>query len=146
MGMNQALFAAKHREMARQYGQLAAQLEGGGQDSPEQIRRQLQQAEEEYQAHTRVLEQWAAGSRSPAMAELAQIQLECSRKMEAVLDERLRAGQDGPGCAPAEEGVEALALYAEYTMDLATQAMQYARIAALTAMQRQMEARQKGEN
>ena len=97
MGMNQALFAAKHREMARQYGQLAAQLEGGGQDSPEQIRRQLQQAEEEYQAHTRVLEQWAAGSRSPAMAELAQIQLECSRKMEAVLDERLRAGQDGPG-------------------------------------------------
>ena len=80
------------------------------------------------------------------MVELAQIQLECSRKMEAVLDERLRAGQDGPGCAPAEEGVEALALYAEYTMDLATQAMQYARIAALTAMQRQMEARQKGEN
>ena len=76
MGMNQALFAAKHREMARQYGQLAAQLEGGGQDSPEQIRRQLQQAEEEYQAHTRVLEQWAAGSRSPAMAELAEKRLE----------------------------------------------------------------------
>ena len=42
--------------------------------------------------------------------------------------------------------MEALALYAEYTMDLATQAMQYARIAALTAMQRQLEARQKGEN
>lgn len=121
------MFSAKLREMEREYGTLQMELrrlETGWEDGP----RELDRIWRAYQAQLTHLEQTARSCRTPAMAQLADLQREYEQKMEQML--RRSLAQDD-----AERRTESAALYAEYAMDFAIQAMRYALMAALSAVQ-----------
>ncbi len=121
------LFSAKLREMEREYGTMQRelrQLEAGREDGP----RELERIWRAYQAQLTHLEQTARSCRTPAMAQMADLQREYEQKMEQMLRRSLTQ-------AGAEGRAESAALYAEYAMDFAIQAMRYALMAALSAAQ-----------
>ena len=84
-----------------------------------------------------VLEQSAEGCRSPAVAELAGVQRDYSKRMEELLRDRLPRLMHGEE-DPQEERAEAAALFAEYAIDFAAQGVRSALLAALAAMDQQM--------
>ena len=138
MKLNQDFFAIKLYEMEQQYGKLQSRLRICGGEDHEKIREELEKAEDEYEEKTLLLRESIAESRSQAVSVLAKAQLECQQKAEKLLKEQLEQ------CFPSKPGqgkeneAEAAALYAEYAMDFSTQAMQYALIAALKAIDLQM--------
>ena len=79
------------------------------------------------------------------MAELAQVQWEYMHKVEDLLKEKAEQFFHCEASSKEEDQAEAASLYAEYAMDFATQAMQYALIVALTAMDLQRNAEEKKE-
>ena len=84
-----------------------------------------------------LLEQSAEGCRSPAVAELAGVQRDYSKRMEELLRDRLPRLMHGEE-DPQEERAEAAALFAEYAIDFAAQGVRSALLAALAAMDQQM--------
>ena len=120
------MFSAKLREMEREYGTMRRELRRleAGEDGP----RELERIWRAYQAQLTHLEQTARSCRTPAMAQMADLQREYEQKMEQML--RRSMAQGG-----AEGRAESAALYAEYAMDFAIQAMRYALMAALSAVQ-----------
>ncbi len=66
-------------------------------------------------------------------------------KVEVLLKEKLGQFFHCEATSKEEDQAEAASLYAEYAMDFATQAMQYALIVALTAMDLQRNAEEKKE-
>lgn len=146
MNLNQEIFAIKLYEMDQEYGRLQSRLRICGQENHQRIREELKKAKDEYQEHALILQQSAEGSRSQAVSELAQAQLEYSRKMEKLLKGQLESHMHSEENSPYEDKAEAITLYAEYAIDLAAQAMRYALVASLSAMDLQMNAEeQKGE-
>ena len=134
------LFSAKLKELEREYGQLQNGLHHL-EDGREGGQRELDQIWREYEEQLAHLERTARSCRSPAMAQMAALQREYEQKMERILQERL-AGSGGERQAEA-------ALYAEYAIDFAVQAMRYALMAALTAARLQEKLRTteaEGEN
>lgn len=134
------LFSAKLKELEREYGQLQSGLHHL-EDGREGGQRELDQIWREYEEQLAHLERTARSCRSPAMAQMAALQQEYEQKMERILQERL-AGSGGERQAEA-------ALYAEYAIDFAVQAMRYALMAALTAARLQEKLRTteaEGEN
>ena len=139
MNINQEMFASKLCEMERQYGKLQSRIHICGQENQEEIRQELEKAKEEYKEHSLILQKSVEGSRSQAVAELARAQLECSKKMEDLMkDGRLEEYLHTGVSSHQEDESEAAALYAEFAIDSAVQSMQYALIAALSAMDLQM--------
>ena len=135
------LFSAKLKELEQEYGQLQSGLHHL-EDGREGGQRELDQIWREYEEQLAHLERTARSCRSPAMAQMAALQQEYEQKMERILQERL-AGSGG------ERQAEAAALYAEYAIDFAVQAMRYALMAALTAARLQEKLRTteaEGEN
>ena len=127
MERTNGLFAAKLKELEREYGQLQRglhHLEDGRKDG----QRELDEIWREYEEQLARLERTARTCRSPAMARMTDLQREYERKMEQILQERLTG-------AGAEGQAEEAALYAEYAMDFAVQTMRYALMAALSAAQ-----------
>lgn len=143
MNLNQEIFAIKLYEMEQEYGKLQSRLRICGQENHQKVRDELEKAKDEYKEHTLVLQESEKGSRSQAVAELAQVQLEYSRKMETLLKGRLESYLHSEKNSPAEDKAEAFTLYAEYAIDMATQAMQYALIASLAAIDLQMNVEEK---
>lgn len=134
----QAMFAGKLREMEQQYENLQRSIRTFGRQSPPQIRRALCQAKQTYHAYNCALEARAAHSRSRAVRELASLQQENGRALEWLLESGTLAQLLHVDKASRDEDcAEAAALYAEYAMDYAAQTMQYALIAALSAMELQ---------
>ena len=72
------------------------------------------------------------------MAELSAAQRDYTRRVEEILREKLPRLMHGEE-DPMEEQAEAAALYAEYAIDFAGQARRGALLAALMAMDRQMD-------
>ena len=91
-----------------------------------------------------LLERSAAGCRSPAVAELASAQRDYSKRMETILREKLPQLMHGEE-SPQQEQAEAASLYAEYAIDFAVQAMRSALLAALTAIDLQMNCEEQGK-
>ena len=91
----------------------------------------------EYRESDLLLQERVKASRLEAVAELAKAQVEYRNKVESLLKKQLR------GDTEEEDRAETAALYAEYAIDFATQSMQYALIAALSAMERQMKLEEK---
>lgn len=135
MNAQQQLFMGKLQEMERQYRKTTDRIGVCGQGDPAKVRQELQKAREEYRRSGLQLRQRIEESRSPAVAELAKAQLESNRKMERLLENgqltRFLHSEENSGL---EDRVEVAALYAEYAVDFAVQAMQYALIAALSAI------------
>lgn len=140
MNMNQEIFAIKLYEMEQEYGKLQSRIRICGQGNHDKIREELQKSKDEYQEHNLMLRQSAEGSRSPAIAELSQIQLEYCRKIEQLLQGQLETELHSEKLSPAEDKAEAIGLYSEYAIDLAKQMIRYALIASLSAMDLQLSA------
>ncbi len=146
MKLNQELFAIKLYEMEQEYAKLQSRLYRCGRENHQKIREELEKTKDEYKEQALVLKKSAQGSRSQTVAELAQAQLDYSRRMETLLQSRLGNRRPASESGLAEEQAEAVTLYAEYAIDLATQTMRYALIACLAAMDLQMDVdEQKGE-
>lgn len=144
MTLNQDIFAVKLYEMEKQYGRLQSRLRICGRENREKLQAELEHAKEEYEENSLLLKQSIQGSRSPAVAELAQVQ-EYMHKVEDLLKEKAEQFFHCEATSKEEDQAEAASLYAEYAMDFATQAMQYALIVALTAMDLQRNAEEKKE-
>ena len=137
MELRDGIFAVKLCELERQYGLLQTRLELCQGAGHEKIRDILQDELNDYRENALLMERLAEGSRSPAVAELSSAQRDYDRRVEEILREklpRLMRGEEDP----QEEQAEAAALYAEYAIDFASQAMRGALLAALIAIDRQM--------
>lgn len=145
MTLNQDIFAVKLYEMEKQYGRLQSRLRICGRENREKLQAELEHAKEEYEENSLLLKQSIQGSRSPAVAELSQVQWEYMHKVEELLKEKAEQFFRCEATSQEEDQAEAASLYAEYAMDFATQAMQYALIVALTAMDLQRNAEEKKE-
>lgn len=145
MKLNQEIFAIKLYEMEQEYGTLQSRLCICGGEDHEKIRQELQKAKDEYKEQSLLLQKRIEGSRSKAVSELAAAQLEYSRKMEALLRNQVAKDLHSEVNSVREDEAEAAALYAEYALDFATQAMKYALLASLTAIDLQMSAEEQGK-
>ena len=112
MELRDGMFAVKLCELEHQYGLLRSRLELCQGADHEKIRHLLADVLDDYRENALLLEQSAEGCRSPAVAELAGV--------------------------PQEERAEAAALFAEYAIDFAAQGVRSALLAALAAMDQQM--------
>lgn len=102
--------------------------------NPEQVRRERQRLQKEYHAHILRMDQAAHFCRLPAMARLAEMQRDYGQQAEELLKADLEEKGDG---TEHMDRAEAVSLYAEFAMDFATQAVHYAMIAALRAIELQ---------
>ena len=116
MELRDGMFAVKLCELEHQYGMLRSRLELCQGADHEKIRHLLADVLDDYRENALLLEQSAEGCRSPAVAELAGVQRDY----------------------PQEEWAEAAALFAEYAIDFAAQGVRSALLAALAAMDQQM--------
>lgn len=143
MKLSEGMFAVKLYELEREYGRMQSRLRLCQQDGHQKIRQELQRITEEYQEDELLLLNNVENSRSPAVAALADAQLDYSRRAEKILEQELPEYlRDEDGSAPeegAEHQAEAAALYAEYAIDFAVQSMRYALMTALKAMDMQMD-------
>lgn len=143
MKLSEGMFAVKLYELEREYGRMQSRLRLCQQDGHQKIRQELQRVTEEYQEDELLLLNNVENSRSPAVAALADAQLDYSSRAEKILEQELPEYlQDEDGSAPeegAEHQAEAAALYAEYAIDFAVQSMRYALMTALKAMDMQMD-------
>ena len=85
------------------------------------------------------------GSRSPAVAALADAQLHYFETVKRILEQDLPDYLHCESSPAAEDNAEALALYAEYAIDYAAQSMRYALIAALKAIDLQISSEKREE-
>ena len=90
MKINQEIFAIKLYEMDQEYAKLQSRIRLCGQEGHSKIRQELQRIKDEYVEQNLIVRQRAEGSRSPAVAELAQIQLEYYWKMNCTQKEAVR--------------------------------------------------------
>lgn len=148
MKLGQEIFAIKLYEMETQYGLLQSRIQICEQEDQGKIRKELEKAKDEYHQHTLALQKSIQGCRSPAVMELAKTQEDFCEKMESLLKTgELAAYLHCEKSSPEEDKAEAATLYAEYALDYAVQTMQYALIAALSAMDLQANTEQgKGES
>ena len=77
-------------------------------------------------------------SHSPAVAALSAAQLEYDLKIQEILQNELPGYVHGEDSDVTEDQAEAASLYGEYAIDFAAQAMRHALLAALSAIDLQM--------
>ena len=89
MELRDGMFAVKLCELEHQYGLLRSRLELCQGADHEKIRHLLADVLDDYRENALLLEQSAEGCRSPAVAELAGVQRDYSKRMEELLRDRL---------------------------------------------------------
>lgn len=143
MGLKQGIFAVKLCELEREYGRLQSRIHLLQAKEPTQVQEELEGLLDEYRERKYLLDERVQASRSPAVAALAQAQLEFAAHAEQILTDDLPNEMRGRNQSDAEDRAEAMSLYAEYAIDFATQAMRYALIASLSAIVLQQKAEHK---
>jgi len=133
------IFTIKLCELERQFGLLQSRIQLCQHMDRDQLCRQLEQVRTEYEENALLLQKSIEACHSKPAASLAKAQLECAQACDQALCRK------SLGTFP--ERAETAALYAEYDMDFAVQAMRHALMAAITAMQLQLdeETQQKGD-
>ena len=91
MELRDGMFAVKLCELEHQYGLLRSRLELCQGADHEKIRHLLADVLDDYRENALLLEQSAEGCRSPAVAELAGVQRDYSKRMEELT--RRRSGR-----------------------------------------------------
>ena len=138
MNAKHGIFAGKLCELETQYTQIADRLRCCQQADHGEIRRELQNLWQEYRENALLLQKNITRSRSPAVASLSAAQLEYDLKIQDILQNELPGYVHGEGANVTEDQTEAASLYGEYAMDFAVQAMRHALLAALSAIDLQM--------
>ena len=136
MELRDGMFAVKLCELEHQYGLLRSRLELCQGADHEKIRHLLADVLDDYRENALLLEQSAEGCRSPAVAATT-YNAGIFISMEELLRDRLPRLMHGEE-DPQEEWAEAAALFAEYAIDFAAQGVRSALLAALAAMDQQM--------
>lgn len=132
------IFAIKLGELECQYERTLNCLHLYQSEDHAKIRKELDQVFGEYRNAERRLQKEVHTSRSPAVAALSRAQLDYDRRVRQILQEELPGYLHGGGSSPSADLVEAVSLYGEYAIDFAAQAMRYALLAVLSAIDAQM--------
>ena len=141
MELEHGIFAVKLCELEREYGRLQSRMQLFQEKKPEQVRQERERLQDEYREHDLLLGEMAESCRSRAMASLAGLQRDYERQVETLLRAGLTANAENSR-AGRQDRAEAMTLYAEFTIDFATQMMRHALITALNALELQMRADQ----
>lgn len=131
MEIEDGIFAVKLCELERQFGRLQSRIQLCRHADREKLNREIEQLQEEYAENALLLQKSIEACRDHPAASLAGAQLSCMQEG----DRALRRKSFGV----SEDAAETAALYAEYDMDFAVQAMRHALLAALTAMELQLD-------
>ena len=143
MNAGQELFSIKLRELEQEHERIRSRLRLCQQEDRRQVRQELDCLTREIDATDAALQKAADTSHSPAVAELSAAQLEYEHRMQAILQEKLPRYLHCAATDAASDRAEAAALYAEYAMDFAAQAMRRALQSALAAVELQLELEEK---
>ena len=138
MDTRSGIFDNKLYELERQYRQTIDRLRLYQRKSHEDVRQELQAVWQEYRENELLMQKNVAGSRSPAVAALAEAQLEYDLKIQHILRNELPGYLHGEGSGRTEDQAEAAGLYGEYAIDFAAQAMRHALLAVLSATDLEM--------
>lgn len=133
------LFAAKFGELEAQYARLEQRFALCRAGDRESIRQECDLLADECMAWENALSVQANGGRSKAVEALSLAQLSYSRQVRQIMEHELPRFLHSEGDGNNAEGA---ALYAEYALDAAAQAMRHALMAALYATGLQMDAEQ----
>ena len=134
----EGIFAIKLSELERQYERTLGRLRLCQTDDHQKIRQELEQAFEEYHDTERQLLKGVNTSRSPAVAALSGAQLNYDRRVREILRNELPAYLHERGGNFTADQVETISLYGEYAIDFAAQAMRYAHLVVLSAIDAQI--------
>lgn len=132
------IFAIKLGELEYQYEQTLGCLRSCQTEDHKKIRQELDQAFEEYRNVERRLLKGVNTSRSPAVAALSGAQLSYDRRVREILQGKLPGFPHGRDGSFSADQVEAISLYGEYAIDFAAQAMRYAHLVVLFAIDAQI--------
>lgn len=139
MNIGQEVFAIKLYELEQQYGKLQSRIRICGKEDGRKIREELQKIVEEYEEEHLLLQERVKNCRSSAVSRLAKAQLDYQKATDGIVKQQLATDLHGENTTPGEDTREASALYAEFAIDFATLAMQQALIAALSALEEEVE-------
>ena len=131
MSTKNGIFAGKLCELERQYEQTIRCLRCCQRSDHWEIQRALRCLWQEYRENDLLLQRSIAKSHSPA-------QLEYDLKIQEILQNELPGYVHGEDSDMTEDQAEAASLYGEYAIDFAAQAMRHALLAALSAIDLQM--------
>ncbi len=131
------IFAIKLGELEHQYEQTLSCLRSCQPEDHKKIRQELEQVFEEYRDTERRLLKGVNASRSPAVAALSGAQLSYDRRVRDILQGKLPGFPHGGNGSFSADQVEAISLYGEYAIDFAAQAMRYAHLVVLFAIDAQ---------
>ena len=140
--MEQGIFSVKLYEMEQQYGKLQSRIQLCQSRDHDRISEEIRQMEDEEAESRLLLKKRMMGSGFPAAARLAQAQLTYEETVREILCEAEEGKFSREHRKPGDP--EAAILYAEYAADFATQSMNYALLAALKAVERQLSYEEKG--
>ncbi len=131
-------FAVKLSQLEYQCGQTLNRLRLYQERDHRKIREELKQVLGAYQENEHLLQKAVNTGRSPTVAALSEAQLSYDRRVRRILQDEL------PGCLHrgdssfSADQVEAISLYGEYAIDFAAQAMRYAHLVVLSAIDAQI--------
>lgn len=137
MEVNQAIFSIKLQELSKEYSKLQRYILLYQNSDQEKIRQGIIRLKDESIKNDMQLQNRIDNSRSPTVSKLAAAQVDYNKKVKDILK------QD------SLDSKESTALYAEYAIDFATQAIYHALLVCLEAMDLQMiedEKNKKGED
>ena len=134
MSVSNGLFTIKLYEMERAFGHLQGRLQLCQTADLEKIRREIELANDEFLEVEMLLKRAAERSRTPLVAELAQAQEAFNKKTQTCLQQALDSTDE------LDAQAEVAAVCAEFAIDQAIQAMNYALLSALNAIERQLAA------
>lgn len=134
----EGVFAIKLSQLERQCGQTLIRLRLCQERDRQKIREELKQIFGEYRENEHLLQKAVNTGRSPAVAALSEAQLTYDRRVRRILQDELPGYlHEGDGSFSADQ-VEAISLYGEYAIDFAAQAMRYAHLIVLSAIDAQI--------
>ena len=138
MSIQQGIFSVKLHEMDKHYGKLQAHLAACQKTDRRLIREECRKLEKECRENEYILNQRIQGCRCGAVGKLSDIQLEYARKADHLLEYTME--EDMADLSDRmERKAEVKTLYAEYSIDFAMQTADRAMLAALQAIDAQME-------
>ena len=143
MSAGKEWFSTKLRELEQEHERIRSRLRLCQQEDRRQVLQELDCLTREIDETDAALQQAADTSHSPAVAALSAAQLEYEDRVGRILREKLPRYLHCSATDAASDRAEAAALYAEYAMDFAAQAMRRALQSALAAVELQLEQEEK---
>lgn len=143
--MSTGVLKIKLYELEQNYEKMEGRLHLCQNSDKSKLTRELQQLKDEYEEKNFLLKKSAEHSRSPAVTALSAEQMKFFKNAENIIKTKLPLYMQSEEAYTDETKAEASALYAEYAVDFAVQAMRYALISSMEAIIAQLESENKKE-